>query len=123
MQKKNTSSKKQRRKVRSGDKVTVIAGNSRGQTGVVLKCLDNDRVLVQGVNMRKKHVKPTQENPTGSILDIERPIHISNIQVCDEKGNPVKLKAGFNKEGEKVYTYQNQGKEVQYRPVKKPHQK
>ncbi|NGX57555.1 MAG: 50S ribosomal protein L24 [Chlamydiae bacterium] len=110
------------RKVRNGDKIVVNSGNCRGQTGIVLKCTDNDHVLVQGVNLCKKHVRPTQENPSGSIIDIERPIHISNVQVCDANGKPVKLKVKVDGNGEKNFFYNSQGGEVTYRPVKKPHQ-
>ncbi len=107
------------RKIRRGDQVIVIAGNSKGQTGSVLKCMDNDRVLVQGVNLRKKHVRPTQENPQGSIIDIERPIHISNVQICDSEGNAVKLKVKVDDNGEKFLYYIKDGKEVTHRSLKK----
>jgi large subunit ribosomal protein L24 len=106
-------------KIRKGDKVVVIAGNDRGQTGIVLHSMDNDRVLVQGVNMRKKHVKPTQENPKGDIIDIEKSIHISNVQVCDDDDKPVKLKVKHDSNGEKTYFYKKNDQEIVYRSVKK----
>jgi len=96
---KKANSHKIRRKIRKDDKVVVIAGNCKGQTGTVLRFMGDDRVLVQGVNLRKKHVRPTQENPQGSIIDIERPIHISNVQACDDDGRPVRLKVKADENG------------------------
>ncbi len=110
---------KRTNKIRKGDKVVVIAGNNQGQTGTVLRCMDNDRVLVQGVNVRKKHMKPTQESPQGSIIDIEKPIHVSNVQICDDADKPVKLKVKYDDKGDKAFFYVKDGKEVVYRSVKK----
>jgi large subunit ribosomal protein L24 len=104
----------QRTRIRKGDKVVVVAGNSRGVTGSVINVMDGNRILVQGVNVRKKHIKPTQERPKGGIAELERPIHISNVQVCDEAGKPVRLKAKTVK-GEKKLYYKREGKEVVYR--------
>lgn len=106
------------KKIRRGDKVVVTAGNSRGQTGTVVK-IDDERVVVQGVNLRKKCVKPTQQNPKGSIIDIELPIHISNVSVCDDEGTPLKLKVKQEKSGDKVLYYKKAGKETVYRSMKK----
>ena len=66
--------------VRKGDTVIVTAGNDRGIIGEVLRVIPkDDRVVVQGVNIRTKHVKPTQQNPQGGLLRQEMPIHISNV--------------------------------------------
>lgn len=103
------------KKIRKGDRVLVIAGNDRGKIGQVLSFVD-DRVIVEGVNVRKKHMKPTQQNQKGQIIDIERPIHISNVKICvDEK--PVKLRVRTNNKGEREYYYLEDQKEVLYRPV------
>lgn len=73
-------------KIKKGDKVLVIAGADRGKTGVVLKLEPkNSRVLVEKINMIKKHRKPTQANPEGSIVEKEAPIHISNVAILDPK--------------------------------------
>lgn len=106
------------KKIRRGDKVLVTAGNCRGQTGTVLK-IEEDKVLVQGINIRKKCVKPTQQSPKGSIIDIERPIHISNVCVCDDEGTALKLKVKEEKSGDKVLCYKRGGKETVYRSLKK----
>ena len=113
---KKTSSKV-KTKIRRGDKVVVTAGNCRGQTGEVVRIAD-DRVIVQGLNLRKKHVKATQENPKGSIIDIEKPIHISNISVCGEDDKPLKLKV-TNENGEKCLSYKKGKKMEVYRNLKK----
>lgn len=75
-----TANKK--RSPRKDDDVYVISGNSRGMTGKILRVLD-DKVVVQGINLRKKHVKPTRDQK-GGIITIERPIHISNVRLSRE---------------------------------------
>lgn len=108
---------KKSKKIRKGDTVIAIAGNYRGQTGTVLSCAE-DRVLVQGLNVRKKHVKATQANPRGGIIELEKPIHVSNLKVCvDEK--PVKLKVKETKAGERNLVYSVGDKQVVYRSLKK----
>lgn len=108
------------RKIKKGDKVLVIAGNNRGQTGTVLRIdSEKERILVQGINIRKKHVKPTQQSPKGNILELEKPIHISNVQACDADGKPVKLKSRLDDKGDKVLYYIADGKEVVYRSLGK----
>lgn len=67
-----------------GDRVRVIRGNFREQEGTVLRVLrDEDRVVVEGVNMRKRHQRPSQSNPDGGIISFEAPIHISNVMLVD----------------------------------------
>jgi len=69
---------------RKGETVIVIAGNDKGQTGEVLAILSKaDRVLIQGVNLRWEHKKPTQQNPKGERVRSERPIHSSNVMPID----------------------------------------
>lgn len=84
--------------IKVGDKVAVIAGKNRftvdkkgkkvRTTGTVIKSLPKEnRVVVQGVNLVKKHQKPTQTNESGSIVSIEAPIHVSNVMILDPKLN------------------------------------
>lgn len=89
---------------KTGDKVIVIAGASKGKTGKIIKILaKQSRVIVEGVNMVKKHQKPTQNNQTGGIIEREAPIHISNIMMVDSKtGKPTKIKIEIDKKGNKV---------------------
>jgi large subunit ribosomal protein L24 len=106
------------RQIRKGDEVVVIAGNDRGKVGKVVSFPKEGRVLVEGVNVRKKHMKRTQENQKGQIIDIERAINISNVMpAVDGKG--VKLRVRQNKEKERELYYLAGEKEVLYRPRKK----
>ncbi len=103
--------------IRKGDKVVVIAGNEKGSIGNV-RAREGDRVIIEGLNIRKKHVKPKQKMQPG-IVEMESPIHISNISICDEEGKPVKIKAKSSKDGSKKLIYMEAGKEVLYRDLKK----
>ncbi len=70
-----------------GDRVRVIRGNHRDAEGAVLRILlGSGRVVVQGVNMRKRHVRPTQANPEGGIITSEAPVHLSNVMLIDPAG-------------------------------------
>ena len=72
--------------LRKGDKVIVIAGKDKGKTGEIQKVdPKTNRVVVEGVNLRKKHKKPTQNNPEGSIVEIYAPIDASNVMIVDPK--------------------------------------
>lgn len=74
--------------VKKGDKVQVISGKDKGKQGEVLEAYPKtDRVLVEGVNVVKKHSKPSQLNPQGGIFDLEAPIHVSNVMPIDPKTN------------------------------------
>ncbi|MGG3468815.1 50S ribosomal protein L24 [Neobacillus pocheonensis] len=79
--------------VKKGDKVRVISGKDKGKTGVILAAYPKDsRVLVEGVNVVKKHSKPSQVNPQGGIISFEAPIHVSNVMPIDPKsGNPTRV--------------------------------
>ena len=75
-------------KIRKNDAVVVISGNSKGKTGKVLKVFPKEnRVIVEGINIRKRHTKPTQNNPQGGITEKEAPINVSNVMVMDPKTN------------------------------------
>ncbi|MBA2873129.1 large subunit ribosomal protein L24 [Anoxybacillus calidus] len=79
--------------VKKGDKVQVISGKDKGKQGVVLAAYPKkNRVLVEGVNIVKKHVKPSQLNPQGGIISKEAPIHVSNVMPLDPKtGTPTRV--------------------------------
>jgi large subunit ribosomal protein L24 len=71
-------------KIMKGDRVRVIRGNYRDMEGSVLEVIrDKDRVRVEGVNMRKRHTRPSQNDPDGGIISFEAPIHISNVMLVD----------------------------------------
>ena len=78
-------------KLKTGDKVTVIAGADKGKTGKVLKVLD-DTVVVEGVRVVKKHIKPKYNGGTGEIREVEAPIHKSNVKVVEDKKKTTKKK-------------------------------
>ena len=80
-------------KIRKSDNVMIISGNDKGKTGKVLKVFPKvSRIIVEGINLRKRHTKPTQKNPQGGILEKESPIHVSNVMLIDSKTNePTRL--------------------------------
>ncbi|EIJ80007.1 50S ribosomal protein L24 [Bacillus methanolicus PB1] len=79
--------------VKKGDKVMVISGKDKGKTGIILAAFPKQsRVLVEGVNIIKKHSKPSQANPQGGIISQEAPIHVSNVMPIDPKsGEPTRV--------------------------------
>ena len=80
-------------KVKVGDNVRVITGSNKGKEGKVLKVLRKEnRVIIDGVNIVKKHVKPNRENESGGILETEAPIHISNIKVATKEAKKAEKK-------------------------------
>lgn len=79
------------KRLKSGDRVLVIAGNDRGKSGEII-ALKGDKVLVKGVNVRKKHLKQKSEHTKSQILEMEKPIHQSNVAVCLEDGTRIKKK-------------------------------
>ncbi|EEO9235724.1 50S ribosomal protein L24 [Listeria monocytogenes] len=87
--------------VKKGDKVKVITGKDKGKSGKVLAAFPKkDRVLIEGINMVKKHTKPSNINPQGGILNIEAPIHVSNVMLIDPKtGEPTRV--GYEVKGDK----------------------
>lgn len=89
--------------VKKGDKVVVISGKDKGKQGVILEAYPKkDRVLVEGINIVKKHSKPSQINPQGGIISREAAIHVSNVMPLDPKtGTPTRV--GYKVEdGKKV---------------------
>jgi large subunit ribosomal protein L24 len=105
--------KKSKIKIKKNDRVVVIAGKSKGKTGRVLRVIvDKQRVLVEGVSMIKKHVKPNpQQNVAGGIAQMEAPIHISNVMLLDSEGN--KTRAGFHvADGKKTRIARSNGVEI-----------
>lgn len=104
--------------IKKGDTVLVIAGNDRGKSGEVI-LRKEDRVIVQGVNIRKKHAKRQQKMPGTGILEMEMPIHISNVSLMSASGKAVRPKVRLNKDGSKELIYIDGDKEVLLRQVGK----
>ncbi|MBP3765650.1 MAG: 50S ribosomal protein L24 [Bacilli bacterium] len=90
-------------KLKTGDKVVVIAGKDKGKEGTITKTLkDLNKVVVEGVNVAKKHVKPNGQQ-AGSIVEVEMPIHASNVMVVDPKTKKgTRIGHNINKDGKKV---------------------
>ena len=89
------------RHVRKGDQVIVTSGDHKGQTGEILEILvKSDKVLVKGINVKVRHVRPTQANPKGGVVSKEMPMHISNVSpVVDGKATRVRFET--QKDGSK----------------------
>jgi large subunit ribosomal protein L24 len=88
--------------VRRGDKVKVIRGNYAGTEGTILRVLPKEnRVVVEGVNRRTKHMRPTQESPEGGRITFEAPIHASNVMLIDNSGEPTRVRVQRDADGVK----------------------
>lgn len=97
--------------LKKGDTVMVITGKEKGKTGKILKFFtENNRVLIEKLNMVKKHLKPSQKNPQGGIIEKEATIHRSNIMYYEQKlGKPTRLGAKILKDGKKVRVSRKSG--------------
>ncbi len=100
------------RHICKGDMVIITAGNDRGVTGEVMRVIPKlDRVVVQGVNVRSKHLKPSQASPQGGIVRREMPIHISNVSPVVE-GKPTRVRFEIREDGSKARVAVRGGKEL-----------
>ena len=100
--------------IKKNDTVVVLAGHDKGKTGKVLKVLvDENRALVEGVNMVSKSTKPSAKNPQGGIVKQEAPIHISNLSLVDPKsGKPTRVGIKVAEDGKKVRIAKKSGEEI-----------
>ncbi|MFM9332344.1 MULTISPECIES: 50S ribosomal protein L24 [Paenibacillus] len=100
--------------VKKDDTVIVITGKDKGKKGRIIAAYPREnRVLVEGVNMVKKHSKPTQQNPQGGILDQEAPIHVSNVMLVDPKTNkPTRVGYKVLENGQKVRVAKKSGEVI-----------
>jgi large subunit ribosomal protein L24 len=100
------------RHVKKGDTVIVTAGNDAGKVGEILRVItEDDRVVVQGINIRTRHMKPTQQNPQGGLLRKEMPIHISNVSPAVD-GKATRVRFEVKADGSKVRVAIRGGKEL-----------
>ena len=98
-------------KIKSGDTVRVTAGDHKGSEGKVLQVLtDKNKAIVEGVNMVKKHMKPSAESPQGGIVEKEAAIHISNLSLLTGKGETTRI--GYRMEGDKKVRFSKKSNEV-----------
>jgi len=105
--------------VRRGDEVKVIRGNDREKTGTVLRVMpDQNRIVVKGVNLRKRHQRPSQQNPDGGIVTFEAPIDASNVMLIDPStGEPTRYRRRVEADGTKERVSVKSGN-----PIPKPQQ-
>jgi len=101
-------------KLKRGDEVFVASGKDKGRRGVIVEILDKQKVLVEGINIVKKHTKP---NPNagveGGIIDKTMPIDISNVMIWNaEKNQPDRVGFGKNKDGKKIRIFRSSGNEI-----------
>ncbi|HEX5796913.1 MAG TPA: 50S ribosomal protein L24 [Candidatus Saccharimonadales bacterium] len=101
-------------RLKKGDKVVVLSGKYKGETGVIQNVhpLEN-KVTVEGINVVKKSVKPNRQYPQGGIIEVTKPIWVSKVAIIDPTGKkPSRIGYTFTKPGNKVRIYKRSGKEI-----------
>lgn len=111
---KQTTTNKFKIRLKKGDTVMVRAGKYKGKTGKVLATHPNEnKVTVEGVNIVKKHVKPSQQNPQGAIVEITKPIWVSKVGIVEPNSKrPSRIGYKVDNEGNKSRVYTSTGKEI-----------
>ena len=98
-------------KIKKGDKIKITCGEHKGSEGKVVKILkEKNKLVVEGINIVKKHLKPNSQNPKGGIKEVESPIHISNVIHLTPNGEPTKV--GFKLEDGKMVRYAKKTDEI-----------
>lgn len=98
-------------KIKTGDTVQVIAGDHKGSEGKVLKVLrEKNKAIVEGVNMVKKHTKPSAQSPQGGIVEKEAAIHVSNLSLLTGKGETTRV--GYKMDGDNKVRFSKKSNEV-----------
>ena len=99
-------------KIKKGDRVVLLAGRDKGRQGEVTRVWPKEsRVLIQGLNLVKRHTKPSQADPQGGVKTKEAPVHVSNVAYVDPKsGSPTRV--GFRIEGDKKVRFAKKSGEV-----------
>lgn len=97
------------RKIRKGDEVMVMRGRCAGTKGIVMSVIAH-KVIVQGVQMTRRHRKPSVANPEGAVIDAESPVHISNVMLCNSQNQPSRV--GFKYTDGKKSRVLKKGQEV-----------
>ncbi len=100
--------------IRKGDTVLVITGKYKGRKGRVLRTMPSeDRLIVEGVNMMKRHTRPSSRNQQGGIVERERPIHVSNVMAwCETAGKPSKIVRKVLQDGSRVRVFKVNGETI-----------
>jgi large subunit ribosomal protein L24 len=105
------------RHVRKGDLVMVTSGSHKGKTGTIVRVMSGDepgqeRVVIKGLNLRTKHLRPTQTAPQGGIITREAPIHISNVSPVDGAGKASRVRFKTDKSGNKIRVFATTGEQI-----------
>jgi len=111
-----------RTRIVKGDRVKVIRGNHREREGTVLSVdRDREQVVIEGVNMRKRHESPTQANPEGGIITFEAPVHISNVMLVEPaSGEATRVKMRVEADGTKERVAASNRKDIVGNPIPRP---
>lgn len=104
--------------IRKGDRVLVIAGNEKGHAGKVL-ARKGQRIAVESLNMRSKHLKKSQAHPEGGIVRIEAFMDVSNVALCNEQGEKIKVAVRQSDLGQRDLIYRKGDEEILFRTLKK----
>jgi large subunit ribosomal protein L24 len=106
--------KRVKMKVRQGDRVRVIRGNDAGREGTIMRVMPKaNRVVVEGINERKRHTRPTQDNPDGGIISFFAPIHASNVMLLDPaSGEPTRVRKQVDADGRRQRVAAKSGKPI-----------
>jgi large subunit ribosomal protein L24 len=101
-------------RIRKGDTVAIISGKDKGKTGKIMRVLvEHDRVVVEGINLVKRHTKPTPRNPSGGIIEREQPLHAGKVMPVDPKtGKPTRVRFTTLENGNKVRIAVKSGDEI-----------
>lgn len=99
-------------RLKQDDRVVVIAGRDKGRQGRILKVLrEENRVIVEGINVVRRHQSPTPQNPEGGIIEKELPIHASNVMLWDDEAEaPTRVRYELDDEGKKIRVAKKSGK-------------
>ena len=99
--------------VKKGDTVLVLSGNDKGKRGKVMSVdVKSQRAIVEGIRMMSKHTRPNAEHPQGGIIKQEAPIHISNLMVVDNEGNPTRVGRKLDEKTGKLVRYSKKNGEI-----------
>ncbi len=100
-------------RLKKGDEVVVLSGKYKGKTGKVTAIHPKEnKVTVEGINVVKKHIKPTQVRPQGGIEEITKPIWVSKVAIVDDKKKPSRIGYKQDKDGNKSRVFKSTGKEI-----------
>ena len=101
-------------RIKKGDNVKVLLGKERGKTGKIIATHPRDnKVSVEGVNIIKRHIKPSTKNPQGGIIEFTKPIWVSKVAIVDlQTKKPSKIGYGLDSKGRKIRVYKKTGKEI-----------